>query len=202
MNSVPTVIVLAAGQGQRFSGNGHKLAQVLGANTVLGATLEKVLASHLPVLVVTTAALAGVASQHVAACDVLVLPDSVAGRGMGHSIAAGVAARANAHGWLLLPGDMPLVRPTSLHAVARALALNAAAYAQHRGRRGHPVGFGPELYTELTSLTGDEGARRILARFPALAVDVADAGVLVDIDTVEDLQGVKQQWAQATLPQG
>jgi molybdenum cofactor cytidylyltransferase len=169
---------------------------------VLGTTLEKVLASHMPVLVVTTAALAKVASQHVAARDVLVLPDSVARCGMGHSIAAGVAARANAHGWLLLPGDMPLVQPTSLHAVARALTLNAAAFAQHRGRRGHPVGFGPELYTELTTLTGDEGARRILARFPAVAVELADAGVLVDIDTVEDLQGVTQHWAQATLPQG
>jgi molybdenum cofactor cytidylyltransferase len=197
MNSVPTVIVLAAGQGQRFAGAGHKLSQTLGMGTVLGATLEKVLASHMPVLVVTTAALAAIASQHVAARDVLVLPDGVASRGMGHSIAAGVAARANASAWLLLPGDMPLVQPSSMHAVANALALNAAAYAQHRGRRGHPVGFGPELYTELISLTGDEGARRILARFPAAAVDVADAGVLVDIDTVEDLQGVKRQWTQA-----
>jgi molybdenum cofactor cytidylyltransferase len=54
--------------------------------------------------------------------------------------------------------------------------------------RGHPVAFSPELYSELASLTGDEGARRLVARYPSFAVDVDDPGVLIDIDTSEDLQ--------------
>jgi molybdenum cofactor cytidylyltransferase len=40
-------------------------------------------------------------------------------------------------------------------------------------------------------LTGDEGARRLLARYPAFAVDVDDPGVLVDIDTEDDLEAVR-----------
>ena len=64
---------------------------------------------------------------------------------------------------------------------------HAVVYAQYRGRRGHPVGFAAELYSELTALTGDEGARRVIARYPAFAVERDDPGMLVDIDTVGDL---------------
>jgi molybdenum cofactor cytidylyltransferase len=60
-------------------------------------------------------------------------------------------------------------------------------YAQHRGRRGHPVGFSPELYSELVQLSGDEGARRLVARYPSHGVELDDPGVLADVDTNDDL---------------
>jgi molybdenum cofactor cytidylyltransferase len=110
---------------------------------------------------------------------------------MGDSIAAGVAVRSDASGWLILPADMPRVRPSTIQAVADALQQHAVAYAQYQGRRGHPVGFAAELYSELTALTGDEGARRLVARYPAQAVEVDDPGVLIDIDTVEDLAALR-----------
>jgi molybdenum cofactor cytidylyltransferase len=187
MKSRPTVVVLAAGKGSRFQGPAHKLEQSLGTFSVLGSTLRNAIASHLPVLVVTTEALAAEASSFVASRDIVVLPQATAELGMGHSIAAGVAARSDAPGWLLLPGDMPLVRPATFLAVAGALRHHAVAYPQHHGRRGHPVGFSAELYSELMMLSGDEGARRIVARYPAIGVDVEDPGVLLDVDTEADL---------------
>jgi molybdenum cofactor cytidylyltransferase len=191
MMSRPTVVVLAAGKGSRFKGSAHKLEQSLGGLSVLGNTLRNAIESHLPVVVVTTEALAADAARLVAARDVLVLPQATAALGMGHSIAAGVAARADSPGWLLLPADMPLVRPATLLAVAAALQHHAVAYAQHHGRRGHPVGFSAELYSELMMLSGDEGARRIVARYPAIGVDVDDPGVLVDVDTEADLAALR-----------
>jgi molybdenum cofactor cytidylyltransferase len=206
MQARATVIVLAAGQGLRFEGAGHKLGQSLDgrgdAGTVLGATLRNAIASGLPLLVVTTAELAPLAHQQVAARDVIVLPPQRR-RGMGDSIAAGVSARADAPGWLVLPGDMPRVRPSTLQQVAQALQHHAVAYAQCRGLRGHPVGFGAELYSELAALSGDEGARRLVARYPAAAVEVDDPGVLVDIDTLQDLAAlrkVKGGTSAASLP--
>jgi molybdenum cofactor cytidylyltransferase len=195
MNPPPTVIVLAAGMGTRFRGAGHKLTQLLpdeeggNAAAVLSLTLRNAIASRMPVLVVTTAELAPLAHEEVAARDVIVVPSPahIRGRGMGDSIAAGVAARADAPGWVLLPGDMPRVKPGTLVAVAKALESHPVAFAQHQGRRGHPVGFSAELYSELIGLTGDEGARRLVARYPSHAVDVHDPGVLIDIDTSEDL---------------
>jgi molybdenum cofactor cytidylyltransferase len=195
MSPLPTVIVLAAGLGSRFAGTGHKLEQMLAdedngiAAAVMSHTLRHALASGLPVLVVTTSELAPLAHQDVAARDVLVVPKAapMRGRGMGDSIAAGVAARSGAPGWLLLPADMPRVKPSTLQAVANALSAHSVAFAQHQGRRGHPVAFSAELYSELIGLTGDEGARRLVARYPSFAVEVNDPGVLIDIDTSEDL---------------
>jgi molybdenum cofactor cytidylyltransferase len=195
MSPLPTVIVLAAGLGSRFAGTGHKLEQMLAdedngiAAAVMSHTLRHALASGLPVLVVTTSELAPLAHQDVAARDVLVVPKAapMRGRGMGDSIAVGVAARSGAPGWLLLPADMPRVKPSTLQAVASALSAHSVAFAQHQGRRGHPVAFSAELYSELIGLTGDEGARRLVARYPSFAVEVNDPGVLIDIDTSEDL---------------
>ncbi len=198
----PSIIVVAAGRGSRFGagspGGRPKLEQPFGTSTVLGTTVRNAVQSQLPVVVVTVAALLPCASAHLAQRDIVVVSDEEAGRGMGHSIAAGVAERSGAPGWLVLPGDMPLVQPGTLLAVASALEHHAVAYAQHRGRRGHPVGFASELYSELVLLKGDEGARRIVARYPAFAVEVADAGVLIDIDTPADLEAART--AAAALP--
>lgn len=195
MNRDPAVIVLAAGSGSRFGGDAHKLAQPLAGASVLGLTIGHAIESRLPVVVVTTAALADEAARWVAHRDIVLMP-AAQGRsrgdvGMGWSIAAGVAARPQAPGWLVMPADMPLVRAATLRAVAAALEQHAVAYAQHRGRRGHPVGFAAELFSELARLTGDEGARRLIARFPSVGVEVDDPGVLQDVDTRADLEAVR-----------
>jgi molybdenum cofactor cytidylyltransferase len=191
MKKQANVIVLAAGRGSRFKGQVHKLLQAFGRSTVLGTSLERAIESGLPVRVVTTPGLTAEASRHVALRDIIELPEAVGPGtehlGMGYSIASGVSASADAAGWLIMPGDMPMIRSSTLIAVADALPHHAVAYAQHQGRRGHPVGFAAELYSELVQLTGDEGARRVVARFPSFGVEVDDPGVLIDLDTTEDL---------------
>ena len=187
----PTILVLAAGQGSRYQGSRHKLAEALGGSTVLGTTVRHAIETQLPVLVVTTAALAPLLMRQIATRDILVLSADDARRGMGDSIAAGVAERSGAPGWLILPGDMPLVQPASMLAVATALEQHPVAYAQHRGRQGHPVGFAAELYSELIQLRGDDGARRVVARYPAHGQEVDDPGVLLDLDTVSDLDAMR-----------
>lgn len=199
MISPTTVIVLAASLGKRFAGSGSKLAALAdpasdsgeATRSVLGMTLRNAVASGLPVVVVTTAELAPLAHQHLAERDVIVVPTQAPGRGMGDFIAAGVSARAGAAGWLLLPGDMPSVPASAFNQVAQALTTHAVAYAQYRGLRGHPVGVSAELYSELVALSGDAGVRRLVARYPAQAVDVDDAGVLIDIATVQDLAALR-----------
>lgn len=190
------VVVLAAGRGSRFRGPGHKLEQSLGdapgADTVLARSLRHAIETQLPVVVVTTTALAPAVLKLIAARDVVILPDRDSqGRphpvGMGHSIVAGVSATGDADGWLILPADMPLVQPATIMAVAQGLERYPVCYAQYRGIQGHPVGFGTELYSELMALQGDEGARRIVARYAAQPIAVDDPGVHVDVDTVEDL---------------
>ena len=191
MSERPVVVVLAAGRGSRFAGASHKLLQALGASTVLGTTLAQVMESRLPCVVVTTPALEPEAARVVARRDLVVIPQHEADKGIAHTVAAGVQVRPHAPGWLLLPADMPLVGPPTFEAVAQALPQHTAVVAQHHGRRGHPVGFSSGLYSELMSLVGDDGLRRLLARYPAHGVEVADAGVLFDVDTLADLEAAR-----------
>ena len=53
------------------------------------------------------------------------------------------------------------------------------------------MGFSSELYSELIALDGDDGARRLVARYPAHGAELDDPGVLVDIDTLEDLAALR-----------
>jgi molybdenum cofactor cytidylyltransferase len=202
----PTIIIVAAGSSSRFGAGLHKLDQGLGGSSVLGQTVSHAIQTQLPVLVVTTQARVPWVAGQLAQRDIWVLSEEQATLGMGQTIAAGVMERSGAPGWLVLPGDMPLVQPASLLAVASALEQHPVAYAQYRGQRGHPVGFSAELYSELTGLQGDQGARRIVARFPAYGVDVEDPGVLVDIDTPGDLTAARalqaQRPAQPGRPEG
>jgi len=169
MPSSACVVVLAAGRRAR----GGALPPA-----VLATTIDHAVASALPVVVVTTPALAPHARSRLAGGDVVALGDEDLGRGIGRAIAAGVAACADARGWVLLPAEMPLVRPSTIAAVARALDEHPVAYAQHAGRPGQPVGFAAELFSELVQLDGDDGARRIVARYPSVGVDVDDPGTL------------------------
>lgn len=192
----PTIVVPAAGRGSRFGGPLHKLEQAFEDSTVLGTTVRHAIESQLPVVVVTTAPLVPLVNSLLATRDIVVLSAGEAARGMGATIAAGVAERSGAPGWLVLPGDMPLVQPGTLLAVAAALEEHAVVYAQHRGRRGHPVAFSAELYSELIQLTGDDGARRVMLRYPAHGQDVLDPGVLLDVDTASDLEALRKAAAQ------
>jgi molybdenum cofactor cytidylyltransferase len=199
MRPRPTIVVPAAGPGRRFGGPLHKLKQAFDGSTVLGSTLRHAIASQLPVVLVTTAALAPLAAELLATRDIVVLDETDAARGLGASIAAGVSERSGASGWLVLPGDMPLVQPSTLLAVAGALEQHAVAYAQHRGRAGHPVAFGAELYSELIQLGGDDSPRRLMLRYPAHGVEVDDGGVLLGVDTPTDLDTLRRAAEQTTL---
>lgn len=188
----PTIVVLAAGKGSRFGGTSHKLEQPFGSSTVLGTTVRHAVETHLPIVVVTTEALAPLVARQVARRDIVVVSEAEAARGMGASIATGVAERSGAPGWLVLPGDMPLVKSSSMRAVAVVLEQHPVVFAQHQGRRGHPVGFSAELYSELIMLSGDDGARRVVARYPTHGLELDDRGVLVDVDTRADLEAARR----------
>lgn len=116
-------------------------------------------------------------------------------RGMAGSIVAGVEACESAAAWIIALGDMPRVRPATIRAIAAALDDGAtiALPVDAQGRRGHPVGFSSALREELLALTGDAGARSVLARHAndirALVTD--DAGVFIDIDTTADLTALQ-----------
>ncbi|TAL23972.1 MAG: nucleotidyltransferase family protein [Aquabacterium sp.] len=183
----PVLIVLAAWSAERL-GQGHTLTRALGPRAVLLTTLHHAQASGLPVLLVTTPELGGEARGILGWGDMVIVPGQNQQRTIseGYAIAMGVSARSNAPGWVLLPGDMPLVQPSTMQAVADGLSHGPVCLAQHEGRDGRPVAFSAELYSDLIRLDSDEGTRRLQMRYPAHRVGVDDPGVLLDLDEIDD----------------
>lgn len=170
MAAQPVVIVLASGRGERFvasGGIGSKLNARLGGCSVLERTLMAVHASGLP--------------WHL---------EDAGHPGMGDSIAAGVRATAGSPAWLILPGDLPLIRPATLRHIAQApLSLDVVVpVLKGRGQRGHPVRFSARCGPELMQLTGAQGAAAIARARDATLWPVDDGGCLLDIDTLHDLR--------------
>lgn len=187
------MIVLAAGLSRRAAPH-HKLllpAPDGSGRTVVRATAEALcaVADLADILVVTghertriEAALAGLPLRFVFAADFA--------HGMGHSLAAGVrSSHADTRGFLVSPADLPGLTPQ----LVRRVVTNAAAahYARHiiptaQGRRGHPVFLAASLRARLETLTGDVGARILLAtpeeRARTDLIEVGDEAILCDVD--------------------
>ena len=171
--TMPVVIVLAAGRGERFAASGgttHKLQALLAVKRVIDHVLDAVKASGLP--------------YHLVEAD-------PARPGMGDSIAAGVRATPSANSWLILPADLPLIASTTLRAIAFAPPC-AITVPVVNGQRGHPVRFGAECAQELLILEGNQGAAQFIRAQAATNlvafIELDDIGCITDIDTLADLQ--------------
>ena len=111
--------------------------------------------------------------------------------GMYTSIQVGVGSLpANAVAFFLVPGDMPLVRDTTL---IRLIAEwderpGGILYPCHGARRGHPPLIASEYIPEILRETPPGGLRELLARHATDArnIEVADPGILADLDTPEE----------------
>ncbi|ASA31823.1 NTP transferase domain-containing protein [Pseudomonas aeruginosa] len=177
-------LVLAAGQGRRF-GSDKRLARLADGTTLLAASVARAREAFAEVRVVVrageTPASLGLPAQQrlVHSLD--------ASSGMGHSLAAGVAAARNspARAIAVLLGDMPWIAADTLERLAAMATPEAIVFPLYDGQRGHPVLFGRAFWDALAQLDGDQGARRVLqAHRPAWReVPCDDPGVLCDVDT-------------------
>ena len=189
-------IVLAAGAGARFGGG--KLMAPWRGGVLLDAALATAFATRAAEVIVATGADARIEGAARAFAErsgqagrlrLVHAPDHA--EGMGASLRAGARALpADCGGVFVFLGDMPRIPPQVLPRLIEALARGGEAAAPvFEGERGHPVLFGPGLIPALRGLTGDQGARAVLAGLgPAFVkVPVDDNGVLFDVDRPEAL---------------
>ena len=187
-------VLLAAGAGSRFGG-GKLVARLADGRGVAETACAHLLPAVDRVLAVVPAQ-PGALEDALRAAGAEVVRCDTAAPGMGVSIACGVSASADAAGWLVALGDMPLIPSSQHRLVADALRAGADIVAPVcQGRRGHPVGFAARFGDELRALEGDEGARAVLARHRGALLELAvddDAG-WQDIDTPSDLAAVNRR---------
>lgn len=115
--------------------------------------------------------------------------------GQANSIACGLSALGpDAEAALIVLGDQPALPPGVILRLIQTFRqtgkpIVAPAY---RGVQGNPVLFAASVFPELTSLTGDRGARSVVEKDPARVAAIPfDLPMPADLDTPEDYRRLR-----------
>ena len=187
----PTIaVVLAAGAGSRFDGDGHKLDAELDGLTIAERSVRAAVDANIgPVLVVAGAHRPALPSLADACTDgrVVVVDNPRWADGQSSSLQVAVAEASRRHGDAIVVGlaDQPFVEPSAWRAVAASES--PIAVAEYPEGRRNPVRLHRSVWPLLPA-TGDHGARHLIRLRPDLVEPVPCSGSPADIDTLEDLR--------------
>lgn len=182
-------LVLAAGQGSRMGGPNKLLAQ-LGGRALVRCVTEAALASRLSPVIVVTGHEAPAIVQTLAGLDVSVLFNSAYPDGLSTSLRCGLAALPPAcDGVAVLLADMPFITGAmidTLVATFEAGDPHPIVVPTHEGRRGNPVLWPRRFFVDLMRLSGDQGARELIATRAreVVTLEIGEAAS-IDLDTPE-----------------
>ncbi|MEW6473234.1 MAG: nucleotidyltransferase family protein [Actinomycetota bacterium] len=188
------VIVLAAGRGSRFGDESPKTLARLGRRPLVAHAVTSAKASGLrPVVVVVGCQAADVAAA--AGRDVEVIENPYWEEGMSTSLRAGLAAvlaDRTVTAMTVALADQPRIGAEAYRRLVLAHADGAElAVATYGGKRGHPVLIGRNYFEEAMRMTGDQGARTLLAKPEVVEVPCDGTGEATDIDTPADLAALE-----------
>ena len=179
-------IVLAAGFSNRF-GSSKLLAGLSSGKTVFQQTVERIAEAFPERFVITrpemVAALQGLAQ------GTSILSFEHADQGMGATLAFAAQQIEDWDGCVVCLGDMPFIKTSTYRRIAKLVTAGSIVTPTFDSKIGNPVAFGKNLYTDLKALTGDSGGRKLTSIYPHVVreLQVADPGILHDIDTPEEL---------------
>lgn len=177
-------VVLAAGGGTRWEGDGHKLLAELDGRPVAAHALDAAAEAGLDELVVVTGAV-DLSAVIPDGATVLHNDRWAEGQAVSLHLALNHAVVAGHDAVVVGLADSPGVPAEAWRAVASVDAI--LAVATFGGSRRPPTLIGRSLWGDLPE-TGDEGARTLLAERSDLVVEVPCPGDPADVDTMEDLR--------------
>ncbi len=182
-------VILAAGASRRYGED--KLLVELDGKPLLQHAVDAANASGVDDVIVVLGhdSDAVLASVRLGRARAVTNPDH--GAGQSTSLRLGIRAASGADAAVVLLGDQPRVTAHLIDAlIARARETRSAAVVSSLdGRRSPPTLLRRELWPALEGISGDVGAREILAgRGDVAVLDVTDdLGTLDDVDRPSDL---------------
>lgn len=191
-------VVLAAGTSSRMAPYHKLLVADRTGRTMIARVVDNALSSAARPVLVVLGHRGEEVREALGGRPVIYVESKNYALGLAESLKSGIAAvPADAAAALVLLGDMPLVNGRLLNRLIEAFDPDegrSVIVPTHQGKPGNPVLWARSFFPEILDLSGDAGARALLARHAeqVAEVEVGDNAVLRDFDTVESL---------ATLPE-
>jgi CTP:molybdopterin cytidylyltransferase MocA len=191
------VVVLAAGAGSRFGGEGKLLAP-LGGRPVVAWAVDAACASSAPRVVVVVGSRASAVRGAFDPGRAQIIECLEWSSGMSASLRCGVTAAGAVEWVVVVLADGPGVTASMIDAVLAAAAgappdVDAVRPARH-GRPGHPVALRRPLLDRVGELRGDAGARELLRDAVVLEVDASAWPDVGDVDTPDALDALRDRF--------
>ena len=166
----------------------------IGSETILERTLKNVRASNVSEIILVLGHAADDVQKAVATegLNVIINPDYQ--QGMGTSLRSGLAAvSAGATAALIVLADQPGVSSETLNRLIEGHQEHKpqVIIPMYQGFRGNPVLLDRSVFAEAQTLKGDVGCRAIFGDHieSIFKLPVDDPGILLDIDSRDDLYG-------------
>jgi molybdenum cofactor cytidylyltransferase len=185
-------VILAAGASRRL-GTPKQRVQFRG-ETLLGRAIRIAREAGLDPLIVVLGAEREAIRAAIEAEDVLFVENDRWHEGIASSMRAGLESMKTvaslAGGVLIMACDQPQLSAEHLRLLVSEFSASdetCIVSSMYAGVRGVPAVFPRSAVPQLTGLTGDVGARKVLANPPCRVIEIAFAGGEIDIDSPPDL---------------
>ncbi len=191
MNRWVSGVLLAAGESTRMDAGQVKQLLPFAGQPLVRRLAGAALASRLSELIVVVGFAADRVRRAVAGLDVRVVENPDYRDGQSTSVKVGLAAvDPAADAAMFLPVDQPFLSSELIDRLITAYGATGGPIVlpAYGDRRGAPVLFDRSLFPELARISGDEGGRQLVRRYPDRVVTVLleSPDPLLDIDTTEE----------------
>ncbi len=191
-----SAVILAAGMSTRMGA--VKPLMLFRGSTLLETVIGNVRGSLVNEIVVVLGAAAEEIRGKISFDSIKVVINENFREGMGASLRRGIA-KVTGDGALVVLADQPLVETATFNRLIEEYRAKSPQIAipVYRGFRGNPVLLDRSVFPEILEISGDIGCRAIFGGHSQniLKVPVDDAGVLLDVDTPEDLEKLRDRAA-------
>lgn len=186
------VVILGAGKSSRMGGPNKLLAELDGKSLIRHAA-EAATGAQLAATILVTGHLADDVSAEVSDLGIKVVYNPDYADGMAGSIRTGVNALGDDIDAVIISlGDMPRIGANTLEKLVDVYSKNEScliATATADGKRGNPVLWDKRFFGALKTLSGDVGARHLIAENPGFVIEVEiGEAARLDLDTPQALQ--------------
>ncbi len=187
-------VILAGGQSQRM-GRANKLLARFDGISLVRKVAKATLNSRAAGVTVVTGHQAASIEAALEGLDVEFVHNSAFASGLASSLISGIASLpADCDGALILLADMPQITTAMTDRMIEAhdeAADGAIIHATSQGKRGNPVLWPARYFDQLKELSGDVGARHLIAQNAEKVIEVElGEAAAADVDTLPMLHAL------------